>query len=387
MDASRHGCEGSRAGILLGGAGTDHAAARQAFLGRLEELRIVPCVEYEECAGCAECGEVGGDAFRFRLRASFADDWTPHCDTLRLCGTLGLDTCGSAVDLEREILLAMLAGPISFVFPSFEELMAAVSIRKNIIEAARKTELAFHCSAAERPSDYWTYVKGRGFTLLPGKSLIAGLEKATQPDASGTRYAFSCYRATEYVILLGVARQLALCNPELYERLQHHWESRAIMSGEFHEVFLREHGSMGNPLPLRYYVPGDRVWFRNPDAHSSDVTGYEGSWVVYLGNGLFNNFWKSGEPYTLTSKCVEIYHWRDGAVRGEAGALQMDESIVEQCVKESLSDPARTQNILGQMLRHREPSGMYGNGGCVDTTREYLRWVCEETSDLRLPAH
>ena len=221
------------------------------------------------------------------------------------------------------------------------------------------TELSFRTSEAERPADYWTYAKGRGFTLLPGKSLIAALKKATQPDASGIRYGFSCYRASEYVILLGVAQELMVCNPNLLARLQRHWESRAIMSGEFHQVFLREHGSMTEPLPLKYYVPGDRVWFRNPDAHSSDASGYEGSWVLYLGNGLFNNFWQSTQPYTLTSKCLEIYHWRNATFRDAAGDLRMDEALVEQHVRESIADPVETQRIMREMLRHREPSGVY----------------------------
>ncbi len=369
-------------GILIFGTSTqDIETTKQHLLGRLGELDLVQYVEtHEELAASPY-------AIRFSLRKECSHDWAPDFDTMRLCDRLGLDMGNGSIGLEQEILLAMLLGPIPFQFPSYEELVSAVRIRKNIVEAARKTELSFHTTEAERPTDYWTYVKGRGFILLPGTSLITALQKATQPDASGTRYSFSCYRATEYVILLGLAQELMTCNPDLFARLQHHWESRAIMSGQFHEVFLREHGSMDEPLPLKYFVPGDRTWFRNPDAHSSDVTGYEGSWVVYLGSGLFCNFWKSTEPYTLTRKCVEIYHWRNATYRDQAGQLQMDEVIVEQRVQASIADPADMERILEKMLRHREPSGVYLHGGCMDTTREYLRWVCTGTADLRLPEH
>jgi hypothetical protein len=157
------------------------------------------------------------------------------------------------------------------------------------------------------------------------------------------------------------------------------------MSGEFHEVFLREHGTMSEPLPLKYFVPGDRTWFRNPDEHSSDVTGYEGSWVMYLGGGLFTNFWKRDQPYTLEAKCIEMYHWRNATYRDQAGELQIDEAVVENRVADTADDPAEIERILALMQRHREPSGMYVDGGCIDTTREYLRWVCPGTSDLVIP--
>lgn len=366
--------------LIYGMTSRDIETARRNFLNQLEELKLDRYVE------TAEGADANRRFIRFRLRREYADRWAPGCDTMQLSQKLDLDTRGKSRDLEREILLAMLLGPIPFEFPSHDELASAVRIRKNIVEAARKTELSFHTTEAERPADYWTYANGRGFTLLPGKSLIAALQKATQPGASGVRYSFSCYRATEYVILLGIAQELETCNPELLSRLQRHWESRAIMSGQFHDVFLREHGSMEDPLPLKYFVPGDRTWFRNPDDHSSDATGYEGSWVMYLGGGLFSNFWKPAEPYTLTAKCLEIFHWRDAAWRDRAGELQIDESVVERHVRMSSADPDQVARILGKMLRHREPSGVYVNGGCIDTTREYARWVRPGTSDLALPA-
>lgn len=382
MNAGCNGNQPSLGGIrITGRASRDIEAARQGFLGYIEDLGLGRYVKVAEEPNESRC------SIRFKLRREYAGEWCPSCDTTQLCQQLGLDTQNSGADLEREILLSMLLGPLPFHFPSCDELSSAVHIRKNIVEAARKTALSFHTSEAERPAEYWTYVQGRGFTLLPGKSLITALQKATQPDESGQLYSFSCYRATEYVILLAVAQELESCNPELFDKLQHHWESRAIMSGEFHEVFLREHGSMTEPLPLKYFVPGDRTWFRNPDDHSSDVTGYEGSWVMYLGGGLFTNFWKRTEPYTLTTKCVEVYHWRNATYQDDAGELRIDESKVEKNVRDSLQDSTEVDRILAKMMRHREPSGVYLNGGCIDTTREYVRWVRPDTGDLVIPEH
>lgn len=322
---------------------------------------------------------------RIKLRDELAREWSPDHDTTQLAHTLNLDTLHNEEDLEREILLAMLLSPAPFRFPSYAEFVSAVRIRKYMVLAARKTTLDFHTTEAERPEDYWTYHEDTSFTILPGKSLITALQKATQPDESGKLYSFSCYRATEYVILLGLAQELYFCNPALYAKLQAQWERKAIKSGKFHEIFMIEYGSMANPLPPKYYVPGDRLWFRNPDKDSAEITGYEGSWVFYIGSGLFTNFWKANSPYTLTSKCVEIYHWRNATSRDQTGELQMNENIVEALVSNTMKNPDEVNRILQEMMRYREPLKVYENGGCIDSTREYPRYVCPGTSDILLP--
>ncbi len=326
-----------------------------------------------------------GPTVRFRISEAFAHDWAPRFDTTRLCDKMELNTTDEPRDLEREIVLAMLLGPVVFMYPSFDELRSAVRIRRNIVLNSRKTALAFDTEHAERPDNYWTYSEATGFVLKPGASLIEALQATTQPEVTGTRYSFSCYRATEYVLLLSIAQELEHCNPPLLERVQKQWENRAIMSAEFHDVFLTEYGSMAEPLPLRYYVPGDRVWFRNPDEFSSDAEGYEGSWVLYLGNGLFTNFWKHDMPYTLTAKCIEIFHWRNATYRGDDGKLRVDDEQVDEHVARSLQNRIELQEILSQMLRLREPAGMYGNGGCLDATREHAQWVCPSTFTMRVP--
>jgi len=361
----------SPAGIhFTGDAGT----TLQKLLAWLEDLAMLSYVQYRE----------EGDCLAIALLDSLARDWMPLFDTTGLIHHLDLRT-ETRKGIEREIALAMLAAPKPFEYPSFEEFAAAVRIRRNIVIAARKTQLSFDTGAAERPEDCWTYSKDRGFTVLPGKPLIAALQKATQPDASGKLYSFSCYRATEYVTLLGMAQELKSTNPPLLERLQTQWETRAIMSGKFHEIFLDELGSMDAPLPAAYYVPGDRLWFRNPDARSSDIEGYEGSWVFYQGGGLFSNFWERKRPFTITTKLLEIFHWRHGVRPDGKGQLKMDETIVDACVQESLQDPIKLQQILDRMLRLRDPKGVYGEGGCLDASREYPRRVCPDTTDIVLP--
>ena len=319
-----------------------------------------------------------------RLDETCARQWAPGFDTLQLQSALAQVL--PQVSLVSETLVALLLGPMPYEFPSLDELISALRIRMHIVQAAQSTSLAFHTKKAERPEAFWTYKKGIGFVIRNGVSLVEALTQATQPSVSGSTYAFSCYRATEYVCLLGIAQELEHCNPEMYQKLQHLWSHRPIMSGEFHDVFLRELGSIERPLPPKYFVPGDRVWFRNPHEPSADVEGFEGSWLMYLGNGLFNNFWDRSKPYNFTNKCVEIFHWRHGICQDRHGEARMDEQKIKPLIQASLNHPEELQHIMNIMARFREPRGVYTDaGGCIDTSREFSRWVRPGTADLMLP--
>ncbi|WP_293224665.1 hypothetical protein [Ottowia sp.] len=333
-----------------------------------------------------QCHADASGGVRLRLTPEMLAAWTPGFDTLALATTLQRDGDTPDAALAREIVVAMLAAPQTMPFDSVDELEARVSVRGHIVRAAARTALAFRTDdAAERPTEYWHYDEDHGFLLHEGQPLIDALRAATQPEATGRRYDFSCYRATEYVILLGIAQELATRNPALLEAITQASRRRAIRSGAFHEVFLTEFGSMAQPVPPRYYVPGARVWFRNPHEGSADVEGYEGSWVIYLGGGRFSNFWKREQPYGFEQKCVEIHHWRHGVQTGADGALRMNEDIVERRTAATLAHPKRRAAVLARMQRLRDPQGVYAAGGCIDATREFPRPLCPGTSTIALP--
>lgn len=365
-------------GIILQGLSiTETGNALQDLLGYAVNLGLEHLIKYQF------------EDDRKRVRLNFNRQLAPRSDidkfdTLQVCKLFHLDTQSSTSDLEKEILLCLLVGPLPFEFPCFNALKSSIQVRANIVRAARKTALAFHTSKIERPTDCWQYSEEHGFILKSASSLLDGLRKATQPGVSGERYAFSCYRATEYVILLGIAEEAKISNPELLRELQQQWEIEAIQSRKFHDTFLHEFGSLENPLPAKYYIPGDRLWFRNPDARSADIEGFEGSWVIYLGNGLFSNFWEEDKPFTLTAKCIEIYHWRDGVKVNPDGTLMMDEAAVAEQVALTLHDSEKCSQILDRMLRLRDPQGVYAEGGCIDASRECPRIVCAENSEIRL---
>lgn len=334
--------------------------------------------------------EDGTVALIASLQPEFLQTHMPGYNSLHLLSSLGANDPSDHTDeawaLEREIWVALLGSPHRFAFRDLEALKSHVRVRRNMALAARLTALAFKTEAAERPEADWHYEEEPGFILKPGRPLINALIAATQPEATGKLYDFSCYRATEYVILLGIAQELQAHHPTLLAELQQLNERHAVRSGQFHEVFLIEYGSMETPLPAHFYVPGDRLWFRNPDERSADVTGYEGSWVMYMGGGLFSNFWKRDAPFTLESKAIEIFHWKDGVYTDAQGELQMDETVVERLVAQTQADPQARARVLDRMLRMRDPKGVYAEGGCIDTTREYPKSVSREHCDLVLPS-
>ena len=326
----------------------------------------------------------GRSAVRISASASLRQ-LTPGFDTTAISQALRLDILNRAKDLDLEILLAMARCPIARIFPNVRELESAIRVRRFAAQAARQAELSFDTEGLERPRQYWSYHPETSFTLLPGVSLVDALVHTLQPALSGVTYTFSCFRASEYILLLALALELREVNPALHAQIEARWRQRAMMSEEFQAVLLREYGSQQAPLALKYYVPGERIWFRNPHEPSSDVRGYEGSWLYYVGAGQFNNFWKRKTPYTLVTKCLEIYHWRHGLSQDPTGKLTIDESVVEQRVAASLLNPAELERIMGLMMRYRDPSGVYAQGGCVDTTREAMRMLHPQSTDIALP--
>lgn len=322
------------------------------------------------------------DGCWFVLRQELLAAWGPDLDTARIDERLSILPRQHERDLDLEIVVTMLGSPVVFSFQSLDEFYFALRVRRNIVREAWQTQLAFSAKEAERPKECWDYSEETGFVVKTGHPVIRALRAATQPRLSGAAYSFSCYRATEYVTLLALALELERTDRQLLEQLQRQMETKAIKSRRFHDVFMREYGSMEKPLPKRFYVPGDRVWFRNPDPLSSDVGGYEGSWVFYLGSGYFSNFWKPSQPYTLESKCIEIFHWRDGLYMDAEGAPQLDEVAVDRNVRITLNDPTMTARILDRMLRYRDNSGEYLDGGCIDTTRECLRYIGSGTTNF-----
>lgn len=325
-----------------------------------------------------------GSYAHFHVRDDFSAILAPDNDTGKIHERLELDPENRERDLQQEILLSILLCPVLMEFPSLQELISSIRIRAAIVQAARRASLAFATYEAERPADYWHYDEDRGFILLPGKSLISALEKATNSGDVDKQYTFSCRRATEYLVLLGLAREARNSNTVLYQALHHQAETRALKGREFEQVFVRTIGSTTEPLPIRYFIPGDRTWFRNIDPASAEVTGYEGSWTFYLGSGKFADFWRRDRVFTLETKLACVYHWRNALFRDAAGELQIDEQKVDALISESCRSPRALEEILQETLRLQSPLGTSG-GGCIEPHRERPCLICPETTEVVLP--
>ena len=301
-----------------------------------------------------------------------------HADTSRLALSLGLLSESSASDMALEIVLSMAVSPVIFNFSSLNELEANIRMRINLSGLARRAELNFDTNGLSRPEAYWIHVIDNGFILKEGASLVDGIERALCPDISGEHFSFSCQRATEYLMLHSLAIELSLTNPEKLKEIELQWMKKALVADDFLNAFLLEIGSSATPFPIRCYVPGDRVWFKNPDDFSSNVKGYEGSWVIYMGGGQFTNLWDKSNPYTLETKCIEIYHWRHSVREDESGGLEINEDLVKEFVEQTLSSQIKLQRCMDLMMRYRDPQGVYEDGGCIDLTRDTFRRACPE---------
>lgn len=309
---------------------------------------------------------------------------TPNFDTRQLASQLALLTKESAEDLHREIFLCMAASPVAYSFPTRAELFASIRARGHVVQTARRTELEFEVTQLSRPVSFWDQNDEGAFVLRPGESLVEALEAALCPDVSGRRFSFSCREASEYLMLFGLAKELQATNPPLLEELAAHWRYAPLIADDFNDAFLFERGSRDRPFPKHCYVPGGRVWFKNPDEHSVEADGFEGSWVCSLGCGEFVNLWDKTKPYSIEQKCVEIYHWRHGVYTLGSGTVAMNEDLVGEKMIATLSDAEETRRILAQMMEYRAPPGVYGTGGCIDMSRDSLKWVCKGTSNIRL---
>ncbi len=349
---------------------------RRNVLRRLAELGLS---QYVEETSIPVPGQLSTG---FRLRQASDAAFSLSNDTTALCEAFGLDSFADPRDLEREIWLAMLVSPVIIDFPSFAEIESAVRIRMNIVAAARKTFVRFDTMQVDRPTEYWTWNDDCGFLLNRGKPLARAIEVAMQPGKSDRAYAFSCKRAGEYLVLLGLAQEAEAVNPALYRRLVKQSQTRALRGDDYDNAYLQKIGTPDEPVPPRFFIPGDRVWFRNPDKFSSEITGFEGSFTVYIGGGRFPNFWKKNRTETLITKCLTIYFWREAIYQNAEGEWQVDEPHADRLVEAVLKDPERVEQIVDEMMQWQEPNW---EGGAMEPSRDCARFVRAGSEDFNLP--
>ena len=361
--------------LLLAGRVNSERRLRQA-------QRCLRSLGIDDLVDCSM--STGGDGRYLHLRANHRLlALCPDFDTANITTFLRTHQSNRDRALVSEIILAMALSPDVVYFGSEQELKSNLRMRCTVVQVASRTELNFDTSSITRPQAYWIYTKENGFLLRQGVSLADGLERALCPDVSGFTYAFSCQRASEYLILYAVVCELQKVNKTGLNDVEQQWRKRALTGDDFLFRFLGERGTRENPMPMRYYIPGDRIWFKNPDDHSSDLEGFEGSWVIYLGGGRFCNLWDRHRPYTLEEKCLEIFYWSKSTAVNDSGVLFMNEDLVKEQVNKALNDPALSRSILEKMMVYRDPTGVYADGGCIDLSRDSFSALCNISERLQ----
>ena len=361
--------------LLLAGRVDSERRLRQA-------QRCLRSLAIDDLVDCSMSS--GRDERHLHLRASHRLlALCPDFDTANITTFLRTHQPNRDRALISEIILAMALSPDVVYFGSEQELKSNLRMRCTVVQVASRTELNFDTSSITRPQAYWIYTKENGFLLRQGVSLADGLERALCPDVSGFTYAFSCQRASEYLILYAVVCELQKVNKTGLNDVEQQWRKRALTGDDFLFRFLGERGTRENPMPMRYYIPGDRIWFKNPDDHSSDLEGFEGSWVIYLGGGRFCNLWDRHRPYTLEEKCLEIYYWSQCVEVSPAGIPWMNEAVVKEQVEKALHEQDLSGPILKKMMVYRDPTGVYAEGGCIDLSRDSFSALCNISERLQ----
>ncbi|MCK9284058.1 MAG: hypothetical protein M0P39_07225 [Rhodocyclaceae bacterium] len=169
---------------------------------------------------------------------------------------------------------------------------------------------------------YWK----RG-TPLPGYPLHEAVNNAfMEPE----RYAIGCYTATKLVILQGILDYYRRIRPDA-EKLRRieAWlaadgEPLSDIEPDAMWFFEDDYRASDRPRPgkvvaLHYgvaadnFIPGDWAYLLNTDAVSYQKTGYEGSNMIYLGRGRFDDYYNDNHHfYTFRQKLSEVYQWRHG---------------------------------------------------------------------------
>jgi Protein-glutamine gamma-glutamyltransferase len=152
------------------------------------------------------------------------------------------------------------------------------------------------------------------------------------------KYAFGCYTASKLSYAHGILNyyQHVLQSPEkaqlVRQRLLNDLDPLVNIEPSDTWNFDTDHteseaSTVGKLLTIqrgissKHFVPGDWSYFQNTDPASHAKTGYEGSNVIYLGRGKFDDFYDDHRhAYTLEEKLDEVYQWRYGVFSRSADA-------------------------------------------------------------------
>lgn len=176
---------------------------------------------------------------------------------------------------ERIIIQQMLNAPETFSYRTMNELRFELNMRKNIMDSAREmsdSKAAFTIFETARCNPaYWNLTNAGGFLLRPG---VRPSEAVLDIYRNGSLYAFECATAMVIVYYHAVLKSIGSPNFDiLFQNLYlYSWHTDPDL--ELH------------PTYLDYFLPGDVVYFNNPEFHPN-VSWFRGLNAVVLSDGTY----------------------------------------------------------------------------------------------------
>lgn len=228
---------------------------------------------------------------------------------------------------KKEIALAMMQRGRQTRFTgaacTVDAMKDQIGVRQNVVAWTESAE--------------WTWVDGRSAKWNP-KYWRSGNYNSKQPlqDALSNvfvqpgKYFFGCYTATKLLLAYAVL--------DYYGRIKHDAKTTELLmnrllidkdplnhiepgnmwafEADYDAVTSNRVGKLvylTDPVPHDNFIPGDWVYFMNPDKVSARKNGYEGANAIYLGRGLFSDYYNdNNHRFTFREQLDEVYQWRHG---------------------------------------------------------------------------
>ncbi|WP_079525247.1 protein-glutamine gamma-glutamyltransferase [Halobacillus hunanensis] len=180
-----------------------------------------------------------------------------------------------STNMEDIILEEMQGDHIIYSFSSFDQLMFALQLRKQIIlsaEAMNQSEMEFAVFATSRCNpEYWRLTELGGFQLRRGVKPSAAIQDFYK---NSSLYAFECAGAMLIIYYHAVLNTIGedafnYLFPDLYI---YSWHSDSDLG--IHSIYTHD------------FLPGDVVYFKNPD-FDPNASQWRGENAVVMGDGTY----------------------------------------------------------------------------------------------------
>ena len=183
-------------------------------------------------------------------------------------------------NIERIIIQKMHESPIDYAYSSIYELAFELKLRKNIIMSARamnQSQADFEIFANARCNPrYWNLTKVGGFQL---RSDVLPSDAIQDINKNGSLYAFECATAKVIIYYQAVLNSLG---EDLFNQF---FKNLYLYSWHFDS-------DLGiKSFPAQHFLPGDVVYFNNPDVNP-ETSWWRGENTVvleddsYFGHGM-----------------------------------------------------------------------------------------------------